>query len=69
MKIIGPENRRDALHIDSAYKTGCAAIVTNDGDIRDHKNELEALLGLLIFHPEMDREELHRFVVQSSGAT
>jgi|SRR5437667_8193573 len=66
-RIIGAANRRDALHVDSAFKTGCAAIVTVDRDILDHKNELEALLGLRIFHPDNDKENLHRFVIDRCG--
>jgi len=27
LKIVGPANRRDALHLDSAYTTGCAAMI------------------------------------------
>lgn len=44
IRIVGPANRRDALHIDSAYKSGCAAIVTADNDISGHKAEFETLL-------------------------
>ena len=61
-RIIGAANRRDALHVDSAFKTGCAAMVTVDGDILDHTAELEALLGLRIFHPDRDKEALRRFI-------
>ncbi len=66
-RIIGPENRRDALHVDSAYKTGCAAIVTVDNDILDHKDELEALLGLRVFHPQRDQAELRGFIADRAG--
>ena len=69
MRIIGPENRRDALHIDSAYKTGCTALITVDTDILDHKRNLEALLQLRIFHPEDDREEIRHLILDySDGA-
>src|SRR5688572_5775869 len=54
IRIVGGANRRDALHIDSAYKTGCAAIVTVDSDILGHKAELEDLLELRIFEPVAD---------------
>ena len=67
MRIIGPGNRRDALHVDSAYKTGCAALVTVDTDILDHRSKLEALLRFRIFHPENDKEELRRFIVECFG--
>lgn len=59
-KIIG--GRRDALHVDSAYKTGCRAFVTVDGDILNHRQQLEALLGVRVFHPERDAEALRRFI-------
>lgn len=68
MRIIGPGNRRDALHLDSAYKSGCAAIVTADNDILDHKSNLGVLLGLRIFHPQHDNDALHRFIVERSHA-
>jgi hypothetical protein len=67
-RIIGAENRRDALHVDSAFKTGCAAMVTVDQDILDHTAKLEALLGLRIFHPDRDREALRRFIDDRCGA-
>jgi hypothetical protein len=61
-RIIGPDKRRDALHVDSAYKTGCKVMVTVDRDILDHKAELEMLLKLRIFHPENDKEDLKKFI-------
>lgn len=30
LRIIGPNGRRDALHVDSAFKSGCVAIVIVD---------------------------------------
>lgn len=68
IEIVGRQNRRDALHVDSAYKTGCAAIVTADRDILDHKSELEVVLRLRIFHPEHDKDALRRFIVERSQA-
>lgn len=62
IRIIGSANRRDALHIDSAYKTGCAAFVTKDRDILDHKLELEAFLKIRFFDPDKDIEDLRRFI-------
>ena len=54
LSLVGTENRRDALHVDSAYKTGCICIVTKDGDILKVRDELTALLKLNIFSPEDD---------------
>lgn len=60
--IVGSANRRDALHVDSAYKSGCAAFVTADTDILAHKAKLETLLGLRVFHPVIDGDKLRRFI-------
>jgi hypothetical protein len=65
--IIGPENRRDALHANSAYLSGCVALVTRDHDILDHRPELEGLLGLRFFHPDSDEDLIDAFVA-SVGA-
>lgn len=66
--IIGRQHRRDALHIDSAFKTDCPAFVTKDSDILDHKRELESLLGIRFFHPEKDRDALQEFVSRARVA-
>ena len=61
--IIGPENRRDILHVHSAVKSGCDALVTRDTDITDHKAELEALLvPMRVFHADKDRDALLAFI-------
>jgi len=62
LRIVRPENLRDALHLDSAHKTGCAAFVTVDRDILDHKEDLEKLLSIRIFHPVRDKAELDRLI-------
>jgi hypothetical protein len=49
LMIVGGQNRRDALHIDSAFKSRCVAFVTKDCDILDHVKQLEALLGIRFF--------------------
>ncbi|HYR45887.1 MAG TPA: hypothetical protein VER78_02685 [Thermoanaerobaculia bacterium] len=65
LSIVGPKNRRDVLQLDSACKTGCTAMITVDGAILDHKNELEALLALRIFHPQEDKAELLHFIADA----
>jgi len=30
LQILGAQNRRDALHVDTAFKNGCSAFVTHD---------------------------------------
>jgi myo-inositol catabolism protein IolC len=69
LTIIGRNNRRDALHVDSAYKTGCAAFVTKDSDILDHAVELQSLLGIRFFHPANDFSALQAFISCNDGAT
>jgi hypothetical protein len=68
LSIIGGPNRRDALHVDHAYKSGCSAFVTGDHHILDHKRELEDLLGIRFFDPHTDIGELEQFVVRDCGA-
>jgi hypothetical protein len=65
--IIGDANRRDALHVDHAYKSGCSAFITADHHILDHKRELEGLLGIWFFNPDTDIGELEQFVVEGEG--
>lgn len=66
--LIGRQNRRDALHVDSAFKSGCAAFLTRDTDILSQRAKLEQLLNLKFFHPDDDADNFARFVSQSVGA-
>ncbi len=66
LKIIGPSNRRDALHVDSAHKSECRAFVTTDSDILIHRKRLESLLGVRFFHSERDAEALSKFIEYAS---
>lgn len=66
LSIIGHQNRRDALHLDSAYKSQCAGLITRDSDILNHREPLQKLLGLRIFHPDHNAIELHRFIDEAS---
>ena len=67
--LLGPEHRRDALHVDSAHKTGCRAFVTPDSDILEHRMVLEVLLGIRFFHPNADEAALVAFLDPKDGAT
>lgn len=60
-QLVGTENRRDALHIDSAFKSGCAAFVTADNDVLSKQAELQAMLGVRFFHP--DEAALYEFIL------
>lgn len=53
-RIIGHGNRRDVLHVDSAYRSRCACFFTCDTDILAHRIDLESLLGIRFFHPDDD---------------
>jgi hypothetical protein len=66
LSIIGPSNRRDALHVDSAFKSGCVAFVTDDSDILEHKAQLEDLLGIRFFRPD-EFSNLEQFVAGNSA--
>ena len=65
---LGPQHRRDALHLDSAFKSGCTAFMTRDSDILDHKPQLEGFLGIRFFHPETDRDAFQSFFSHERGA-
>jgi hypothetical protein len=60
ISILGTSNRRDALHVDSAFKSGCKIFVTCDNDILSKRSELQLLLGIQFFHPEKDDLDLER---------
>ncbi len=62
LDLIGKENRKDALHIDSAYKTNCSAMITRDSDIMDKAEKLTELLGIQFFHADDDSTEFIEFV-------
>ena len=65
-RIVGSANRRDILHLDSAYKSGCRALLTADRDILDHQAELESLLGIRIFNPQSEAVALMDFIAESA---
>lgn len=62
MSIVGHQNRRDALHLDSAYKSKCVALITRDRDILDKRAGVQQLLGFRIFNPDSDAAELARLI-------
>lgn len=68
LEIVGARHRQDALHVDTALKVGCSAFVTCDTDILAHKQRLEAVVGIRLFNPDTDRDELEQFVSQNRGA-
>ena len=69
VQITGVENRRDALHIDTAFKNGCAAFVTCDREhILSQSIELEQLLGIRFFHPDQ-HSDLEQFVADCGTAS
>jgi hypothetical protein len=58
LAILGREHRRDALHVDSAFMSRCAAFITRDSDILKHKVELLDLLGISFFDPDVELRDL-----------
>jgi hypothetical protein len=67
-QLVGTQNRRDVLHVDSAFKSGCKAFVTVDQDILSKREQLEVLLGIRFFHPERNEAELYRFIAGKETA-
>lgn len=68
LKMVGAANRRDALHVDSAFKSGCPLFITCDSDILRCREVLAALLGIVFLHPDRDREKLLTIVAASKPA-
>ena len=69
LQIVGRRNRLDALHMDSAYKSGCKAFLSRDKkDILSKRIDLEALLGIRFFHPDDDWHHFLAFL-QANGQT
>jgi len=62
-QILGPRTRRDALHVDSAYKTGCAVFLSRDRKhILAKSHELEQLLGMRFSHPDDHWDDFLKFI-------
>jgi hypothetical protein len=61
--ILGHQHRRDALHVDSAFKSGCSAFITQDSDILKCKTQLQAILGIRFFHAYADATDLEQLIV------
>lgn len=62
-KIIGIQNRRDVLHLDSAYKSECDCFFTCDkNDIYKNRLTLSNLFNLRIYHPDEDWQDFLNFV-------
>ena len=53
--IVGPENVRDAKHLDSAYATGCTVFLTSDkADIWSKRGQLKEATGMIVMHVQVD---------------
>ncbi len=70
--IIGndPQERRDGLHLDSAFKSGAHIFLTSDKDnIWKYRHDLESLLGFKIFYPDLEvnlvKECINRLVAST----
>lgn len=58
---IGPENRIDVLHFDSAYKTSCQIFLTSDKkDIWSKRVPLESLTRIKIFHTPSELKAIQK---------
>ncbi len=54
--------RRDVLHLDSAYKTGCSVFITSDTDISSKSEKIESLCGMKIFRSSIQSKELVEYI-------
>jgi len=65
-QILGQRTRRDALHVDSAYKSKCDAFLSRDRrHILAKAKDLEKLLGIRFFHPDDEWGEFLTFLNSS----
>ncbi len=56
--IVGPGNRTDAQHLDSAYASQCSVFLTSDkDDIWSKRNEIRSATGLMVLHVRHDWAE------------
>jgi hypothetical protein len=67
LAILGREHRRDALHVDSAFKSRCAIFITRDSDILKHKVQLLGLLGIRFFDPDVELHVLEMLIGSGSS--
>jgi hypothetical protein len=69
--ILGPGKRGDALHMDSAFKSGCRVFVTRDTNILSKTKDLKSVLSIEFLHPDNDYDELvaliSAHIVRKSG--
>lgn len=64
-EIVGGQHRRDVLHLDSAYKSGCSCLFTSDkDDIYANREALFELLDIKIYlhNHSVDWEDFLAFV-------
>ncbi len=67
LSIVGHQHRRDALHVDSAFKSGCSVFITRDSDILNQKDQLTDLLAIKFFDPVLEFLDLERFILSSNS--
>lgn len=65
-KIVGRKNRRDVLHLDSAFKSGCTVFLTNDvRDILSHRQSLEPILNMRLFNSAKEWRQFLSYIVEN----
>ncbi len=67
LSILGREHRRDALHVDSAFKSQCSVFITRDSDILEHKMGLLDLCGIRFFDPDIELRDLELLITRDSS--
>lgn len=70
LKIVGNENREDALHLDSAYKNQCTIFITRDKEhIIQNKKNLEKLLDIGIYHSDENWSDILNYIMTGRDST
>ncbi|MFH1461702.1 MAG: hypothetical protein ABIF12_02030 [bacterium] len=63
---LGDDNRRDCLHLDSAYKTGCNIFLTSDKkDIWINRSKIKNLIVIEIFCIFEEEDKFVEYIKQS----
>lgn len=67
LNLVGPDNKVDAQHLDSAYASGCNVFLTSDkDDLCARREEICALTGLSVLHVQEDWDSFLRLLASSA---
>lgn len=71
LDIVGKGNRTDAQHLAAAFNDSCAVFMTSDkDDIWSHRERLEGLLSLQVFHNPSELDDAIAYIrLNSQGGS